>query len=200
MVKSDLLLEVKSAMMESSYQSEKRRLTTMKDKISCTPGCSSCCSRMIHITVAEALVMWTYLSNDNKLKEVLKRAEELISISRITNHTSWFKMKLVCPILDPKTKLCLSYAVRPSACSIHFVSSDPSICDPWNTEIGIYKSESMTDLYQNFRKILENEVSGHGIFAFMLPMPQAIVLADRVSRIKWSDWSQMADFVLQELT
>jgi Fe-S-cluster containining protein len=199
MIKSDVLLGVKSAMMDAAQKSEKKRLLVLKDKAPCAPGCSSCCSKMVHITIAEALVIWTHLSNTGKIKKVLKKSEEMSSISRMSNAVSWFKMNLKCPILDESTNLCQAYEVRPPACSIHFVSSDPKSCDPWETRYEPYKSEALGDVYKEFRNKFEAEVDGHGIFAYVMPIPQALILADRISRTKWSDWSQMADFVLQEL-
>jgi hypothetical protein len=150
---ANALTQVKVAMKEASDRAGVRRLQLYSEKIKCKPGCASCCARQIYITVAEALVLQEHLEKSGQWPYVQQRAF---------------------------AKLCTAYEVRPAPCSTHFVTSDPSQCDPWVTKSTLYKSVEFKDMHDHFQKRLERCVDGHGILALKFPMPIALIFASRI--------------------
>src|SRR5580704_3221587 len=125
---------VKVAMKEASDKASLRHLQIYQEKIKCKPTCSACCSRQIYLTIAEAIIIHEYAKKSGNWPEIENRAKAIMALARDTPPVAWFKMNIMCPILDPITKLCTTYETRPPACSTHFVTSDPKLCDPWHTE------------------------------------------------------------------
>ncbi len=177
---ANALTQVKVAMKEASDRAGVRRLQLYSEKIKCKPGCASCCARQIYITVAEALVLQEHLEKSGQWPYVQQRAFAQLRTARSSNPVSWFKMNIMCAVLDPASKLCTAYEVRPAPCSTHFVTSDPSQCDPWVTKSTLYKSVEFKDMHDHFQKRLERCVDGHGILALKFPMPIALIFASRI--------------------
>jgi Fe-S-cluster containining protein len=173
------LSSVKVAVKEAADKSSIRRLQ-LHDDIKCKPACSACCNRQIHITAAEALIIQDQLEKSGQWPEVEKRAKALVLLSRDTPPISWFKMNIMCPVLDPVTKLCTAYEARPTPCSTHFVRSDPSQCDPWMMKSGDYDPIDFMDLHEKFSQSLAKIVDGYGVLALKLPMPIALIFAARI--------------------
>ena len=165
---------VKAAMKEASERATVRRLHVFMDRIQCRTGCSSCCSRMVHISVAEALIMHEHLVASGRWPEARKRAVAQKDV--VANPVSWFKMNMKCPVLEDG--MCTAYEVRPTPCSTHFVESDPAQCDPWGTKGGQYAPIQMEDIHDEFMRALEGLVDGHGILAYRMPMARALLFAE----------------------
>ena len=171
---------VKLALINAAQKSIKRHLFVYQDKITCKPGCHSCCSRMIIITIAEAVVIHDYLVSTNKWFDTREKAKNQAKLADDANYVAWFKMNIKCPVLNEKTGLCQSYKYRPAICSVHFVKSDPKLCDPWSAQRGGYDPLDMSDLYEEFSKTLKNLVDPFGIFNIRVPLPIALLIAERI--------------------
>lgn len=169
---------VKAAMKEASERASVRRLHVFLDRIKCRAGCSSCCSRMIHVSVAEALVMHESLIASGKWPEVRKRAVAQKPVAASASPMAWFKMNIKCPVLEDG--MCGAYDVRPTPCSTHFAESDPSLCDPWGTASGEYSPVQMNDIHDEFMRALEGLVDGHGILAYRMPISSALLFAEGI--------------------
>lgn len=174
------LTSVKLAVGETAQKAEKRKLVLYGDKIPCKTGCSSCCSRLLHITIAEAVVIYDTL-RDNAWPYVAEEARKQFKLVKETNSLNWFKMNISCPILDPITKKCRSYDSRPPVCSTHFVTSNPKVCDPWDPTNLAYEPVRMSDLLLEFEKKVSSVVDGHGVMQIKVPIPIAILIAERIS-------------------
>lgn len=174
---SDALLRVRGAMMEAGMESTKRRLTVLKDA-TCKKGCSGCCRRMIYITVAEAIVIQQYLEKAGRWDSVSKKCLGLLSQVRDASPLSWFRMNVECPVLSEDS--CLAYPVRPATCSVHFARSNPALCHPWSTEPGEYLPVELDDVFSDFQKTLQSSIDAHGILSLKIPLPAALIMADRV--------------------
>lgn len=172
--------KVQVAMKETADKAGLRRLRMYGDKVPCKPACAACCNRLVFITVAEAMIMHTQLTKSGKWDEVKARAAALVPLAKNTPVVAWFKMNLACPVLDPQTRLCTSFESRPSPCSTHFVFSDPSLCDSWSAKSGAYELVDMDDLHVEFEKALATQIDGHGILALRLPMPIALLFAEKI--------------------
>lgn len=176
---------VKLAVGDAAGKAAVRRLTVLKDRAPCRAGCNGCCSRLITVTVAEATVMLEHLESSGSWKDVKKRALEVARLSQEVAPLAWFKMNLKCPVLNPSDGTCSAYAVRPPQCSTHFVTSDPGLCDPWSPSPGGYEQYEMDDLKAECDSRVEASVDGFGVLAMRLPLPVALLVAERV-RLKTS--------------
>lgn len=164
---------------EAAVEAKKR---TIEEKIpvSCKSGCNSCCSRPIVVSMVEAAVIQDYLVTINKWEEVRDRAKECEQFDDL-DRQSWFRMKIKCPVLDPKTGLCTAYEVRPLECSIHYVTSIPANCDPWAMGRFSYKKVDFNDLFLKYASRLINIV-GDSIFVAELPLYKGLLISDRLRR------------------
>jgi len=165
--------------MQAASDSEKRRLT-MAPRDSCTPGCSSCCHRMIEVTVAEATVVVQDLRSQGLWKKVREACESVADLARTGSSESWFKMRTRCPVLSDDGR-CSAHRVRPPACAVHFVTSDPGLCDPWSTGSGTYSPVVLRDVYSLAQERIREALPEGGIMNMTLPLPLALLLADRVA-------------------
>lgn len=169
------------AVLEASQKSKKRVLEVYPDKVSCKSGCTSCCSRMLTISIAEALILYDYLVETKKWPEVKSRAEAQFVLAQEVNPLSWFKMNIKCPILDLASSQCLAYPVRPPKCSSHLVTSPPEGCDPWSLKQVRYEKIETDDILEEFKKELENGVPAHGILLMTVPIPVAVLVAEKIT-------------------
>lgn len=196
---STALVRVKMAMVDASLKAKKRHLAVYSSEIRCRTGCDGCCSRMIHVTVAEATVIQEELVKSGRWPEVKQRALEQAPIVKAANPVSWFKMNLKCPALDPETRKCTAYAVRPTPCSTHFAASDPALCDPWSTKGGVYEPVEMPDIHEDFVKKAESELDAHGVLAYRMAMPVALLFAERIKDHKGLSLVELMSLVYNEL-
>lgn len=171
---------VKTALMETARKAEVRRLMVYGDKIPCRAGCSGCCSRYLTASLAEAVIMYVHLRESGLWDAVRRRAEELMPLVRSASPVAWFKMNKKCPVLD-ESGMCSGWAVRPAACSVHFVTSDPSLCDPWSSRSAPYVPLEFDDLFDAFQKSAEAGLEKNGILALQVPLPVGLLMAERIS-------------------
>ncbi len=191
---------IRSKLIETSGEAQRRRLLVLRNNSPCKKKCYHCCSRMVQITIAEAIIIYDYLLKNHKWDEVSSRCKELLSISKNSNPISWSKMNILCPVLDPEKKLCLAYKFRPPSCSTHFVTSNPKACDPWNYEKLEYNNEQMNDLVTDFYESLSKLVANYGVLSLLLPLPVALVFAERINKIKEIDYHQLNSLITNEIT
>lgn len=175
---SQAIGSIKVAMLETAQQSLHRRLTIHKDEITCKPKCAGCCRRLIYISVAEAIIISDYLVRTGKWEKIREKSRAQIEILKNSNSTSWFRMNISCPILE--NELCQAYSIRPPECSTHFVKSDPELCHPWSVQSGNYEKFDMVDLFQKFSEYIEKKTDSYGILKINLPIPVALLLANRI--------------------
>lgn len=193
-----ILEPVKLALMDIAVQSSMQQVKS-KVKISCKPACAGCCSRYTQISVAEGIIIYDNLRHNQKWMEVRKRAKEQLPLIKDVSPIAWFKSNIKCSILNPDTKLCLAYRVRPAVCSTHFVVSDSKLCDPWLNGSGKFETLDFNDLYFKFRSRLENAVDGFGIFSMNFAIPSALLLAEKISVQSGLDLSQVISLIRAEL-
>ena len=93
---------------------------------------------------------------------------------------AWFKMAIPCPVLGDDDR-CGAYPVRPPTCSCHFVTSDPSLCSPWDHGEGEYEALDFHDLFDEYKGRLSEAVQAYGIFTLVQPIPSALLFAERIS-------------------
>lgn len=111
---------------------------------------------------------------------VLAAAEALAESARTLSADAWFKMKTRCPVLDGQD-MCSAYGVRPPACSTHFVLSDPDCCDPWSATGSEYVPADLKDVYVDSQRRIRESLPSSGIMSMVLPLPLALLVADRIA-------------------
>lgn len=112
-------------------------------KLSCTKGCDSCCHLLVLVPLPEAVAIAEHFLSDQRRKllipDVSRRCFEQITKIPLqpgtteafgTIRSAYFASKTPCALLDPATKTCTVYDVRPEACRYHYVTSDPAQCSP----------------------------------------------------------------------
>jgi Fe-S-cluster containining protein len=190
---------VRVHLTDTASRADKRRLKAYGRTVSCRPRCTGCCSRLVAVSMAEAMIAYEYLRGTGKWAAVRARADAQLPLLGKAGSMTWFKMRQKCPILDPDTGLCQTYAFRPAACSTHFATSNPELCDPWSTERGRFRPLDFTDLFEKFEKRMSEAVQDYGIFSLRLPVPSAVLLAERVSVKSGLDLSEVVSLFFKEL-
>lgn len=197
---SQALGPVRLKLMDVASKASSRRLMDHRKKISCKPSCAGCCSRMISVTVAEATVIYDHLVSAGTWGAVRSEARNQASEARKADPLAWFKMNRPCPVLERDSRLCLAYKVRPAACSTHFVTSDPDLCGPWSATSGRYEPADMDDLAEEFTEFVRSHVAKSGILSLELPMPVALLLAERISIRSGMELDEVVSLLFQELS
>jgi len=120
-----------SAMKAAYAQADRMIAEAIRDvPLPCKRGCAHCCEILTLIQFPEALVIADAIMKRHDWKFIgrnLRTQAKLLFDENLT-HESYHKMRLVCPLLDPQTKECSFYEVRPSACRAHYVVSPPEDC------------------------------------------------------------------------
>jgi len=108
----------------------------------CKPECPYCCYQPILVNQFEAKAILGYLSENNKLDEVMNSLKawkgqvsyEALKTPNVNNEQEiyrlkeyWFQAKLPCPLL--KNNKCVAYPVRPSSC-ITYLTFGQSVKSP----------------------------------------------------------------------
>ena len=195
---SDAIVPIKVAMMDAAQKASIRRLNVLGNDCPCKPGCSSCCSRLVQLSVAEALVIYDYLKTKNLWSKVRENATSHYKLALSLDETSWFKMNIPCSVLDPKTKTCMAYLVRPTSCSVHFVVSDPSVCDPWSTSEKAFEKIDFPDIHKEFMDVVHKELSERSVLELRLPIPSALLFAEKIQMQKGLTADQIISILAQE--
>lgn len=190
---------VRLAIASATIKSASRRLLVLQDKCPCKPGCFSCCFRLVYISIAEALIIFDHLKLNQIWDETRNKCISLIKIVQKSSPVSWFKMRIECPILDSKTKMCNAYEVRPPPCSTHFVKSNPEGCDPWSLKPIQYELANMVDLYDKYETEISHSLDGYGILSYRLPIPIALLFAERIQTKKGIKANDIISFIYNEL-
>lgn len=105
----------------------------------CQKGCSACCSQMTLVSLPEGVTLASFLLEKEQkgllrdfksnLSETLEKLK-LLGASHTTwpeRRQAWFEANQPCLLLSKKG-LCRAYDVRPTACRLYFVASDPALC------------------------------------------------------------------------
>ena len=199
LVFSQALGPVKFALISITARAEEYILHSNKVP-SCKKGCAGCCNRVAPVLVAEAVLIYEYLKSKKSWPAVRERAREQFPLLKDDPHPiAWFKMGKPCPVLDPETKSCLAHSIRPIVCATHYVLSSPVTCEPWGITNKVYQPLDYPDLCTEFRTQVFNNVAGFGILSIELPLPTALLLAERISVQSGIDLSQAVSLILNEL-
>jgi len=99
--------------------------------ISCTRGCIGCCHQLVLIDLIEAFAIADHVLKKGFVTRAL--LQTLLDHAEMQNDGTrgkWFESATPCAFLDPETKDCRVYDVRPMACRMYYVISPPENCWP----------------------------------------------------------------------
>jgi Fe-S-cluster containining protein len=124
----------------------------------------------------EAAIIVNLLKRKGLWEKVKVKASELQEFDGIDRFT-WFRMKIMCPVLDTDTNLCMAYENRPIECALHYVTTDVKSCDPWGTSVVSYKKVDNDALFHELATRLTS-VIGDSIWVFEAPIYKALLLSE----------------------
>lgn len=195
---SDVLGTARIAVADAARRSDMRRLTMYPDSVPCRSGCDGCCSRLVTVSVAEAVLMYEHLKTSGDWPRARAACVEQAPSARGATPVAWFKMNIKCPVLK-ENRSCGAHPVRPIACSTHFVQSEPAACDPWAKAPGPYKPLDFRDVAIEETSRLLESLEPYGVLQMQLPLPLALLLAERVSVQSGLSLEQVISYLFNEL-
>lgn len=87
--------------------------------VACAKGCGACCTTTVEVTPEELFAVYAYLKRtlpDDEWTAFMDRAiandREGHGLDPVARH----RLRLFCPVLDPKSMACLAHPVRPAPC------------------------------------------------------------------------------------
>lgn len=190
------LSELAFELSKTSAESNRKRLTVLKGKESCQPGCSSCCKRLVYITIGQAILIHERIRKDGDWESVKKKCEELKPLLKNVSSVSWYRMNIECPLLVDN--LCSVYSIRPTACSTHFVMSDPELCDPWSPKAGSYDLRDFDDLRKQTESKIDSMFNANGVLGVRLPIVTALLFAEYVKTVRTGTPEQLWSILSEE--
>ena len=109
-----------------------------KLKATCKLGCAHCCMLLNYISFPEAVAIAEFVIKEDRLRKQLPSITatlmtQLKDVSVSGNiqeaRRSYFDRRNPCVFLSSE-KACLIHPVRPASCRLHYVISDPELCNP----------------------------------------------------------------------
>jgi Fe-S-cluster containining protein len=123
--------EILTAMRKAYAQADEMLKGVVEENpVSCGKGCAACCEILTALQVPEGLILADAILRRKDWKGIgrdLRAQAKLVCDPQLT-HEKYFQSRLVCPLLDKRTKECIFYDVRPAACRTHLVCTPREIC------------------------------------------------------------------------
>lgn len=151
---------------------------------SCTPGCNSCCSLVIEITLAEAFTIADHVLSDIALSSQLTRTlerfyEQLGLLSKDgMSKRNYFLRRKPCAFLNTESGRCSIYKVRPAGCRSYVVVSDPEKCSPDSKDT--VKRHNNVDLNLTALGKFNHSLRQQGIPDGLYPLQVAVLWALKI--------------------
>lgn len=147
--------------------------------ITCKVGCDFCCKRQIFISIAEAMEIVEYLKLNKKWEDVSKKLSNLDMDLAMAGPEIYAAMNIDCVLLEAHK--CTAHRVRPIACAVHYVISDPKNCDVQSGHNGRYELTMTTMRFHEFKNSLDKAFQAESILTYKLWLPLAIKAAGTIS-------------------
>ncbi len=87
--------------------------------VACAKGCGACCTTTVEVTPEELFAVYAHLKRTlppDEWAELVERAKANDVRGHGLDPVDRHRLRLFCPILDPKTMACLAHSVRPAPC------------------------------------------------------------------------------------
>jgi Fe-S-cluster containining protein len=136
--------------------------------VHCKSGCLHCCNLPIRVSLLEALLTASQLS-DLQLESMQTRAREILSHASVAY--SWddyflsHRQKIgYCPLLDQTSGACTAYEVRPGRCRDTFSAMNAHFCT-----VGTLENLNRRERLQYNRQVAANPVTD-GVTHYIAPL------------------------------
>ncbi len=151
--------------------SAKRWLTNYTQQggtVFCGSGCFHCCNMPVKVSLAEALLTASALS-DTQLEDMKSRAFEVLANARASkNWDGYFQFHRerigYCPLLDSTTGACTAYEVRPTRCRDTYSALSSDYC-----RVGAIQKLNRQEHSMYLRQVKANPVTD-GIDHYIAPL------------------------------
>lgn len=114
--------------IDESIKDDDRRYLPEDRKISCSAGCSACCSIQVELDSEEADLVYDVVRQKGISLDRSRLAEQA-SFSLSDYQKNFFSGKSRCALLGEDNR-CQVYESRPMACRLHVSVSEPALCEP----------------------------------------------------------------------
>lgn len=148
-------------------------------RVTCSPGCASCCYHPVSISILEGIPIYRWLARHGKwtlrLKEKLRESADM---QFGTTFEVWLMALIPCPLLNEENR-CSVYEARPLICRAYYAVSDPYYCHPHrlgdDTKI-VPRDEVVDAFHAEQEKVLRR----NKLQLLTMPIGHALLLAERV--------------------
>jgi hypothetical protein len=118
-----------------------------------------------------------------------KSVEAVRDVAAAASPQAWYKIGIPCPLLV--NGMCAAYDVRPVACSLHHVLSDPEACDGSSAAAKSYEPYRMPKIYAQFIAALDSAIKPGSVLRVSAPLPLALLFADAMLSKKFKDLDEL---------
>jgi Fe-S-cluster containining protein len=153
--------------------------------------------RKIFISVAEALDIVEHLKYNKKWEDVSIKLANLDMDLTLVEPEVYAAMDIDCVLLE--SHKCIAHQVRPIACAVHYVTSDPKNCDVQSGFNGRYELTRTTLRFQEFLDALDKTFPAKSVLAYKLWLPFAIKAAGMIYENKVNSFEDFITTYKMEL-
>ena len=151
--------------------------SSITNRISCSKGCSACCSYPVYISILEGMLLFRYLTEHGHwTPSFRKKLEAHADKTWDLAAEIWLLLDMPCPLLD-KGK-CLAYEERPFTCRALYQLNDPYNCVPKRIASGRFADKE--DITARFREVETQILAQHKLSLLGMPISKAILLGEKI--------------------
>ena len=167
------------AQVASDFERELRETAVLKhQRVSCRSGCANCCHHPVHVSLAEGVLIYRFLTEHGRwtpsLREkIRKHAEQTKDLP----FEVWFLSAIPCPLLNTANE-CSAYKGRPLQCQLTYSMGDPDNCHPHRMQnmLMLERQTALTEFYG----IQNRELRRHGAQVILMPLSLALLMAEKI--------------------
>jgi Fe-S-cluster containining protein len=184
------LAQLKAERIELTVEFDASRPT-----VSCTAGCSACCSYPMFVSILEGIHLFRYLTERGYWTPSFRRSlEDHASKTFDLAAEVWLTINLPCPLLEKNR--CIAYSARPFSCRTLYARSDPKACHPHRMVGAVFVNrEAIT---AKFREAEGKILARHRLALVGLPVSKAILIAEKIENGE-ADLEQFLSIVVESL-
>lgn len=171
-------LQIKTGHSYVMHLRQARTVTT------CRKGCASCCSHPFLISIAEGVLLYRWLHDNNQWTSAVRRrfAETRDKVLGVS-FEAWLLSNLPCPVLNEAGE-CSAYEARPLRCRVTYSMGDPGLCRP--NELGpktpfVNSADTIIEFTRASLAVLKKAGVRDGS---LMPLPEAVLLGEAIENGK----------------
>jgi len=173
------LADVKALQIKTGqqYMMDLRQANTIT---TCRKGCSHCCSHPFLISIAEGVLLYRWLHENNRWTSALRRQlvetrDKVLGMS----FDAWLLSSIPCPVLNESGE-CSAYGARPLRCRVTYSMGDPGLCRP--NQLGpktpfVNNADIIIEFARASLAVLKKAGVRDGS---LMPLPEAVLLGEAI--------------------